>query len=150
MTDTKKSIENSPNDSASMLRQGWISIACWMAIGLLLEGLLGYKTPVYLEDSVRRELFRLAHSHGTLFGVVLIAAALTAHRCGLPPTMAQLALRIGAVMMPVGFLLAGIWHSESDPGIAIWLVPPGALLVIFGAVAMALSIKKNSSQDLRD
>lgn len=47
-------------------------------------------------------------------------------------------LRIGAVMMPVGFLLAGMWHPEGDPGPAIWIVPPGALLVIFGVVALAL------------
>lgn len=124
-----------------MLRQGWVSVACWMAVGLLLEGLLGYKAPSYLNDLQRRELFRLAHSHGTLLGVVLIVAALTAQLFGASPKLAQMSLRIGAVMMPVGFLLAGIWHPEGDPGLAIWLVPPGALLVIFGAVATALSLK---------
>lgn len=134
MTDTEKT-----NNAFSILRQGWISVAVWMAVGLLLEGLLGYKAPSYLNDLQRRELFRLAHSHGTLLGVVLIVAALTAQRFGAPPRMAQLALRIGAVLMPVGFLLAGIWHPEGDPGLAIWLVPPGALMVIFGAVAMALN-----------
>ncbi|MEK7832609.1 MAG: hypothetical protein AAB401_16070 [Acidobacteriota bacterium] len=136
MTETEK-----PNNSFSMLRQGWISVAVWMAVGLLLEGLLGYKAPSYLNDPQRRELFRLAHTHGTLLGVVLIVAALTAQRFGLP-RLAQLALRIGAVMMPVGFLLAGVWHPEGDPGLAILMVPPGALLVIFGAVAMALSLKR--------
>jgi len=29
---------------------GWISIAVWLTFGLLLEGLLGYKTPAYLLD----------------------------------------------------------------------------------------------------
>lgn len=134
MTDTEKT-----NKAFSILRQGWISVAVWMAVGLLLEGLLGYKAPSYLNDPQRRELFRLAHSHGTLLGIVLIVAALTAQRFGVPPKLAQTSLRIGAVMMPVGFLLAGVWHPEGDPGLAIWLVPPGALLVIFGAVAMALS-----------
>jgi hypothetical protein len=65
----------------------------------------------------------------------------TAQRFGAPPKLAQTSLRIGAVMMPVGFLLAGVWHPEGDPGLAIWLVPPGALLVIFGVVATALSLK---------
>ena len=138
MTETEK-----PNNSFSMLRQGWISVAIWMAVGLLLEGLLGYKAPSYLNDPQRRELFRLAHTHGTLLSVVLVVAALTAQRFGAPPKLAQTSLRIGAVMMPVGFLLAGIWHPEGDPGLAIWLVPPGALLVIFGAVATALSLKTN-------
>lgn len=149
MADTEKSKEDQPHNLFSMLRQGWISVAVWMAVGLLLEGLLGYKAPSYLNDQQRRELFRLAHTHGTLLGVVLIVAALTAQRFGLPPRLAQLALRIGAVMMPVGFLLAGVWHPEGDPGLAIWLVPPGALLVIFGVVAISLSLKTNR-QDSQD
>lgn len=123
----------------SLLRQGWIGIACWMAMGLLLEGLLGYKAPGYLNDPQRRELFRLAHTHGTLLSAVLILAALTGRHFVPVPRWAQAALRIGSILMPAGFLLAGVWHPEGDPGLAIWLVPPGALLMIFGAVAMALS-----------
>lgn len=125
---------------AGMLRQGWIGIACWMAVGLLLEGLLGYKAPGYLGDAQRRELFRLAHTHGALLSAVLVLAALTGGRFGAPPRLARASLRIGSVMMPVGFLLAGLWHPEGDPGLAIWMVPPGALLAIFGVVAMALSL----------
>lgn len=124
-----------------MLRQGWIGVACWMAVGLLLEGLLGYKAPGYLNDAQRRELFRLAHTHGTLLSAVLILAALTGARFGALPRLAQGCLRIGSVMMPVGFLLAGMWHPEGDPGLAIWIVPPGALLMIFGVMAIALSLK---------
>ncbi len=135
--------ETQSGDLLHTLRQGWISVAVWMTVGLLLEGLLGYKAPEYLGDAQRRELFRLAHTHGTLLGVILVVAALTAQRFGVPPRLAQLGLRIGSVMMPVGFLLAGVWHPEGDPGLAIWLVPPGALLVIFGVVAIALSVKRN-------
>lgn len=113
-----------------------------MTFGLLLEGLLGYKTPAYLADDVRRELFRLAHAHGTLLGVILVAAALCCQRFKIaPPRAALAALRIGAAVMPLGFLLAGIWHYESDPGLAIWLVPAAALLVIFGAISFALAAR---------
>ena len=111
-----------------------------MSFGLLLEGLLGYKTPAYLLDNERRELFRLAHTHGTLLGLLLIAAALSLQRFNLsPPRTAIAALRIGATLMPLGFLGAGIWHYESDPGLAIWLAPPSALLLIFGVIALALA-----------
>jgi hypothetical protein len=136
-----KETENPSTRLENLLRQGWIGIACWMALGLLLEGLLGYKAPGYLNDPQRRELFRLAHTHGTLFSAVLILAALTGQRYGATPRLAQFALRIGSILMPAGFLLAGIWHPEGDPGLAIWLVPPGALLMIFGAVAVALNLK---------
>jgi hypothetical protein len=122
-----------------LLRQGWISIAFWMSFGLLLEGLLGYKVPAYLSDPQRRELFRLAHTHGTLLGVFLILAALVIAQGSQVAQPAVRALRIGAALMPLGFLLSGIWHPESDPGMAIWLVPPGALLVIYATISFALA-----------
>jgi hypothetical protein len=121
--------------------QGWISLSFWMAVGLLLEGLLGFKIPTYLEDAQRRELFRLAHAHGSLLGVVLVVAALWLET-RVAPRAAIVGLRTGAVLMPVGFGLAGIWHPEGDPGVFIWLVPIGALLLVFGAISFALSTLK--------
>ena len=129
-----------------LMFQGWVSIALWMSFGLLLEGLLGYKIPAYLEDAQRRELFRLAHAHGTLLGLVVIAAALSVRSLQIhPPRVAAQAMRIGSVLMPLGFLLSGAWHPEGDPGLAIWLVPPSALMIIFGAVATALATRKDQA-----
>jgi hypothetical protein len=133
---------------AQIFVQGWLSIAVWMTFGVLLEGLLAFKTPSYIQDEQRRELFRLAHTHGTFLGLVLIAAALCGQRFRFsPPRIAVLAFRIGATAMPVGFLLAGIWHYESDPGLAIWLVPPAALLLVFASVAFALASRANLRGD---
>jgi hypothetical protein len=61
-----------------MICQGWISLAAWIVFGLLIEGLIGFRSPALLDDSVRREMFRLAHAHGTLLNLVLIAAAICA------------------------------------------------------------------------
>jgi hypothetical protein len=145
MTEQGRKDEKSTNEqlwfSQSVL-QALVSIAVWMTFGLLLEGFLGYKIPGYLLDQTRRELFRLAHAHGTLLGVLLLAVALVTDRLAItPPRVAQVALRIGVVLLPLGFLLAGMWHYESDPGFAIWLVPPSALLVIFSLVAIALTTR---------
>lgn len=130
---------------SGMLFQGWVSLAVWMAFGLLLEGLVGFKTPAYLQDDERRELFRLAHTHGTFLGLVLVLAAMCGQRfvVSLPPA-SRIALQIGSVLIPFGFLLGGIRHFESDPGLGIWLVPPGALLVIFGVTALALGIRASA------
>lgn len=118
-----------------------------MTFGLLLEGLLGYKTPAYLLDDTRRELFRLAHAHGTVLGLILLAAALSGQLFKVaPPRAAWISLRLGAVLMPVGFLLAGLWHYESDPGLGIWLVPPAALLLIFGVVAFAFAARRRNRE----
>jgi hypothetical protein len=127
--------------------QAWLSIAIWMGFGLLLEGFLGYKIPIYLQDQQRRELFRLAHTHGTFLGLVLLAAAVVIQRLNIsPPRAARAAIQLGTGLMPFGFLVAGVWHSEGDPGLAIWLVPPTALLVIFGVVALALASRASDEQ----
>ena len=142
----KKSATALPRLVEQVLLQGWVSIAIWMSFGLLLEGLLGYKIPSFLEDAQRRELFRLAHTHGTLLSLVLIASALSVRLFEIrPPAVALAALRLGAVLMPLGFLLGGMWHPEGDPGVGIWLVPPGALMVIFGAIGILLSCRKKGS-----
>lgn len=118
--------------------QGWVSLMFWMSFGLLLETLMAYKSPGYLSDPQRRELFRLAHAHGALLGLVLVAAALWIQRARSKTSrLALLALRAGATVLPLGFLLAGVWHPEGDPGLAIWLVPAGALSLIFGLAAIA-------------
>ena len=133
----------SPNEqriNRSLMIQGWAGIALWMSVGLVLEGLLGFKSPAYLLDPQRRELFRLAHSHGVLLNVLLVAAAICG-RYTTSPRVAYHSLRTGSILMPLGFFLAGISHPEGDPGLAIWIVPPGALLAIFGAVLTAISWK---------
>lgn len=128
---------------SGMLKQGFITLAFWMMFGLFLEGLLGYKIPAYLNDNVRRELFRLAHTHGALLSVLLIIAAICMKLELIKPNeFSKKALRIGTICLPLGFLFGGIWHYESDPGIGILLVPVGAILIIFSIVNTAFSIEK--------
>ncbi len=125
---------------SSLIFHGWLGLAFWMSFGLLLEGLLGFRAPVYLQDSVRRELFRLAHTHGTVLSLVLLLAAFTLRNMvASSNNFATLALRVGSVLMPFGFLLGGIFHPKDDVGIGIFLAPIGGLMIIFGAINLALS-----------
>src|SRR5262247_3038573 len=95
---------------AGMICQGWISLAAWIVFGLLVEGLIGFRSPALVDDSVRREMFRLAHAHGTLLNLVLIAAAISARldlvRLG---RLTSLGLRAAVILLPIGFLFAGVW-----------------------------------------
>ena len=58
-----------------LLRQGWISLGLWIAFGVLIEGLIGFRIPALVDDPIRRELLRLAHAHGTLLNLVLLIVA---------------------------------------------------------------------------
>ncbi|HLA95839.1 MAG TPA: hypothetical protein VK612_08970 [Pyrinomonadaceae bacterium] len=132
-----------PDNLTSMFAQGWIGLAFWMSFGLLIEGLIAFRIPAYLQDPVRRELFRLGHAHGTLLSIVLLIVGLYAHTAIVAPMrIARLALQAGVIMMPVGFILGGISHFESDPNPLVFLAPLGGLLVIFGVVSIAVTILK--------
>ena len=123
--------------------QALVGVALWMTLGVLLEGLIGFKTPAYLQDSVRRELFRLAHAHGTLLSLLLLGIGLLCDRFELEINLAIVwALRVGVMTLPLGFLLGGVWHFESDPGLGIWLVPVSAVVLVFGLVGVALEMRK--------
>lgn len=134
---------NIENVVSNLLFQGWAGVAIWMSFGLLLEGLLGFRAPAYLQDSVRRELFQLAHTHGTVLSLVLLFAAFTLkNNLVAANNLAILALRIGSILMPLGFLLGGMFHPKDDAGIGIFLAPIGGLMIIFGAINLAISCFK--------
>src|ERR1044071_1000504 len=132
-----------PSQCAGMICQGWISLAAWIVFGLLIEGLIGFRSPGLLDDSVRREMFRLAHAHGTLLNLVLIAAAICARldliRIG---PGASLGLRSSVILLPAGFLIGGLWHFKDEPGLGILLVPIGAVLLLASAIYLSLTLPR--------
>ncbi len=129
-----------PSSDRSLLAQGWAGLALFMAVGFVLESLMAWKTPAYLDDPIRRELLRLAHTHGTLLHALLLVLGATEPRLARPvPAGAIRCLRLGAVLLPLGFLFGGLWHPEGDPGHAIWLVPAGALLALVGVFGVAFT-----------
>jgi len=132
-----------PHQTAGLIRQGWISLAAWIVFGLLIEGLIGFRSPALLDDSVRRDMFRLAHAHGTLLNLVLIVAAICARLDLICLGRAtSLGLRAAVVLLPGGFLLGGIWHFKDDPGVAILLVPVGAVLLLTTALQIGCSVSR--------
>jgi hypothetical protein len=134
------------NYSDRHLRFGWWSLFAFLTLGVLLETLHGFKIGWYLNvnQEMRRLMFTLAHAHGTLLGLVNIAAGLTLRSVnGLaltPP--ASLALIWGALLLPVGFLLGGIVLHDGDPGVGVFLVPIGALFLLYGVGSAARSFSK--------
>lgn len=131
------------NESLPISVQAWFGLAFWLTFGLLLEGLIGFRSPAYLQDEMRRDLFRLAHAHGAVLSLLLLIVSLFLQTKQIsPPNSGILSLRIGTVFMPIGFLLGGVWHTETDPNILVFLAPLGGILIIFGVVAIALSSLK--------
>jgi hypothetical protein len=122
---------------------GWSGLLVFLSLGAFLEFLHGFKVGLYLDPPhrLRRELWTLAHAHGTLLALLQIAFAVTLPRHGRwTPARARVAslfLIDAQILIPVGFFLGGLFPSEGDPWVGVLLVPAGALL-LFVAVAVIL------------
>ena len=110
-----------------------------LPFGLTLEALHGFKVRAFVESEMRRELFRLAHAHGTLLGILCLVFAALAERNVPEASRLSIARLVswGAVLMPLGFFVGGILNSEGDPSLGIALVPLGAALLIVALVRAA-------------
>ncbi len=128
------------------LRFGWWSLLVFLMIGTGLETLHGFKIGWYVDvgNETRRLMFTLAHAHGTALALVNIAAGLTARNMqGFTLRRSiSLALIWAAILLPGGFLLGGIVTYDGDPGLGIWLVPIGALLLFYGIARFALDLSR--------
>ncbi len=126
------------------LRFGWWSLLFFLTLGMLLEAMHGFKVGWYLDasNSTRRLMWTLSHAHGTLLALVNIAFAAT---LALLPGQAARSRRLvspclmgATVLLPGGFLLGGVVVYDGDPGVGIFLLPVGALL-LFVAVLLTAS-----------
>jgi hypothetical protein len=116
---------------------GWWSLLVWLSLGLVLEALHGFKVGWYLDvaNETRRLLLRLAHVHGTLLALVNLAFAATLRADAVDARGLRRGARClawAALLMPLGFLFAGLRPLGGDPGHAIVLVPIGGVLLLVG------------------
>ena len=130
-------------EQARARRVGFCGMFIWALLGFALEAAHGWKWAPVLDDALARELLRLSHAHGVLLSLVCVTYSSVGVRmfelrsdCG--RSVRQL-LSAACVLMPAGFALAVLGHTEADPGVAIWLVPAGGvcLLVALGDLAIA-------------
>ncbi len=128
------------------LRFGWWSLLVFLSLGGALETLHGFKIGWYVDvgNETRRLMFTLAHAHGTLLALINIAAGLTVRkvdRFELRPSV-SFALIWAAILLPAGFFLGGIVIYDGDPGLGVWLVPAGAILLFYSVARIALDLSK--------
>lgn len=120
-------------------RLGWWFLLLFLSLGLVLEALHGFKIGWYLDvdNETRRLMWTLAHAHGTLFSLIHLAFSATACRpdggtvggTGDWRRWASALLIAGTLLLPGGFFLGGLFIYGGDPGLGIFLVPAGALMI---------------------
>jgi hypothetical protein len=112
----------------------------------------GLKLDFYLDvrNDSRRLMWTLAHSHGTLFSIINIVFALTLsvlgekYSHGLQFVSWML---LGAIsLMPIGFFAGGLWLTGAEPGVGVFLVPVGALMLLLAVFGMVTALIRGSKQ----
>ena len=133
-----------PTVARRHLRLGWLGLAAFVVLGIVLEALHAFKVPLYLDvgNETRRLMWTLAHAHGTLLSLVQLAVASTAALLGSEVVSdgASKALLVGWVMLPLGFFLGGIGTFGGDPGPGVFLAPVGALATVLGMGLVARQV----------
>ena len=133
-------------------RLGWLLLALFGSLGLILEAMHGWKLQSYVgvTNSMRREMWTLSHAHGTLLSLVHIAFAVSVcHLSSLRAALRRIVSRLllaASVLMPLGFFLGGLITYEGDPGLGILVVPVGAVALITSGFIIAL----HPSSDVRN
>jgi len=124
---------------------GWWGLLVFLSLGIALETFHGFKSEFYLDPlhRLRRLLWTLAHAHGTLLALVNIAFALGVMHFGRwterTLKLVSFFLIDALLLLPAGFFLGGIEHTEVDPGSGILLVPIGALFLLLAVGMIAWS-----------
>jgi hypothetical protein len=135
---------------------GWWGLLVFLSLGIGLETLHGFKVGFYLDpaERLRRLLWTLSHAHGTLLALVHIGFA-----AGLPHfgrwterrlKLASFLLTDALLLLPAGFFLGGIGHSEADPSPGVLLVPVGALALLVSVGLIAWSATRPDPPDEAD
>jgi hypothetical protein len=128
------------------LRFGWWSLLVFATMGLVLESLHGFKVRAYLDVSneTRRLMWTLAHAHGTLLGLVHVVFGLmiraVPERSAAHQRLISNSLIGASLLLPGGFFLGGIVFYSGDPGLAVLLVPVGAVLLLTAVLLVARSV----------
>ena len=134
-------------------RFGWWSVLVFLLLGLLLETLHGFKSQWFLSEQyeARRLVWRLAHAHGTLLGLVNICFAFTISVMGIAGSkrcrIASPCLHAATVLLPGGFFLGGIYIYDGAPGLGVFLVPFGGLALLVAVLMVALELTSSAVDD---
>jgi len=131
---------------ARHLRLGWLSLLLYATLGLLLETLHAFKLGWYLELSAepRRLSFTLAHAHGVGLALLNIGFAATLHMAFRQSSAAlelgARLMRLATLLIPLGFFGGGLAPYDGDPGVLVFLVPPGALMLVASLILVTLAL----------
>jgi len=140
------------SDSQALIQKhlfiGWAGLFVFLSLGIVLETLHGFKVNFYLDvrNETRRLMWTLSHTHGTLFSLIHIAFAISLSITKMQykklPHFASGHLTGALIAMPLGFFVGGLWTYGGEPGLGIFLVPVGAVMMLIAVGSFIVMIRQ--------
>ena len=114
-----------------------------VAGGVSLLGFISRRTPGYLDNPVRQNLFRAGHAHAGVLLILALVGILYVDQSDLSPgtrTLVRTGLALAPILMPAGFFFSVLRPDADRPNRLIVLVYLGALSLAAAAVTLGVSL----------
>jgi hypothetical protein len=132
--------------SAASLRTAGVIMVLVPAIvygGVSLLGFIGRRTPGYLDNPVRQNLFRAGHAHAGVLVILALVGLLYVDQADLSDGLKQMVrsfLAFPPILMPIGFFLSVASPRAERPNRMILFVYAGAALLAVGAFTLGVGL----------
>lgn len=111
--------------------------------GLSLLAHIMRDIPGYLDNPVRRGLWRAGHAHAgilVLFALVAMVYIDQADLSGDLKTLTRTLIVAAPILMPIGFFLSVVRPSDTKPNKLIWLVALGGVSLGAGTLTLGIGL----------
>ena len=111
--------------------------------GLALLGMLTRRTPGYLDNPLRQNMFRAGHAHAGVWLVFALVALLWVDQTDLAEPLkwvVRLAFAVAPILMPLGFFLSVTRPDAQRPSGVIVLVYVAGLALAVGALTLGVGL----------
>lgn len=115
--------------------------------GLSLLKFIGSRDPGYLDNPVRRYLFRAGHAHAGVFVMLALVGLLYLEAAALAPgwrALVRITLVVPPILMPLGFFLSVASPRSERPNALIGLVYAGGVSLAIAVVTLGVGLLQSA------
>ncbi|MEU6713437.1 hypothetical protein ABZ897_18295 [Nonomuraea sp. NPDC046802] len=111
--------------------------------GVSLLSFLMRNVPGYLDNPVRRGLWRAGHAHAGVLVLFALVAMMYVDQASLPEGMKTLTRTLivaPPILMPLGFFLSVVRPGDTKPSGLIWLAAAGGVCLAAGTLTLGVGL----------
>ncbi|GAA4949767.1 hypothetical protein HD597_002443 [Nonomuraea thailandensis] len=111
--------------------------------GVTLLSALMKNVPGYLDNPVRRGLWRAGHAHAGVLVLFALVAMLYVDQSGLPDALKALTRTLivaAPILMPLGFFLSVVRPGDTKPNKLIYLTVAGGVCLAAGTLMLGIGL----------